>query len=710
MPLEPDRDQLEIFVNAVFRYAASGAVSLRSFFENCNKPFQIVPMEINGNGLIGLIDIAERMAGQAANAAEPVVFCPPLATFNNGRRATKSDVAEGLVLSVECDSAPQGAREKLEQVLGPATVVVRSGGQWIDPKTGEQHDKLHLHWRLAEPATGKTELAGLEGARARAARVAGGDPSNAPVVHPIRWPGSWHRKGKPRLCEIETADPDREIVLEWAIEALGETVPEAGQANRGDDQDHQRTEWEDAFRLILTGESYHPTLAPLAASFANWGAPEPVTDNVLRSLLINSNPTDSARQRRRDAELVKLPQTVASAYEKFGAKAEEIKPKLIPLHAYIARPFAQIPRRQWLHAGHYIRKHVVMTVAPGGFGKTTLILCNAIEMATGTGLIGSSPSGTLRCAYWNAEDEQEEIERRIAAICLRYKLNQAALSAGLFLGSKITGKERLAKLDRHGNVVLNKHLLTQVTQFVGDNRVDCVIFDPLIAFHRVPESNNTAMEQVVKEAFEPIAVTSNCCVELSQHTRKPSQGQHGEITADDSRGGGAIVFAARSVRVLNRMSKEDAEIPQISDEDRRRYLRISRDKTNLVPPAKATWIRLASVDLPNSSDELPGDNVQVAETWDYPQPFDNVTADDMRWMRDTVRAGNYRVDPRSPDWVGLPLIEHLGLDPDTAGSRKRAAAILRAWFQNRVLATETRKDGIRHNRKFVIPGSWNEEE
>jgi hypothetical protein len=45
-------------------------------------------------------------------------------------------------------------------------------------------------------------------------------------------------------------------------------------------------------------------------------------DNWLRSLLLNSTPQSAERKRRRDTELAKLPQTVASAYAKFG-KAEE---------------------------------------------------------------------------------------------------------------------------------------------------------------------------------------------------------------------------------------------------------------------------------------------------------------------------------------------------------------------------------------------------
>jgi hypothetical protein len=229
----------------------------------------------------------------------------------------------------------------------------------------------------------------------------------------------------------------------------------------------------------------------------------------------------------------------------------------------------------------------------------------------------------------------------------------------------------------------------------------------LIALHRVPEGDNMLMEQVIKDGFGEIATCANCCIELSQHTRKSMHGQHGELTADDSRGAGAITNAARSVRVLNRMSAEEAELPKIAAGDRRYYLRIARDKANLVPPGKATWLHLVSVGLPNGDADHPGDQVQAVELWDYPQPFDNVTVDDMRWIREEVRRRDHRFDPRSHDWVGLALTKRLGLDPEA--DRKKLNAILRAWYANGVLAVEPRKDGLRHERQFVVPGNWNEE-
>jgi hypothetical protein len=250
-------------------------------------------------------------------------------------------------------------------------------------------------------------------------------------------------------------------------------------------------------------------------------------------------------------------------------------------------------------------------------------------------------------------------------------------------------------------------MLTEIERLVTELQLDVVIFDPLIAFHRVPEGDNTLMEQVIKDGFGEIATRTNCCIELSQHTRKSTHGQHGELTVDDSRGAGAITNAARSVRVLNRMSAEEAELPKIAAEDRRHYLRVARDKANLLPPGKATWLHFVSIGLPNGDADHLGDQVQAVELWDYPQPFDNVTADDMRWMREKVRRQNYRYDPRSPDWVGLALAKHLRLDPEA--DRKKLNAILRAWYANGVLAVEARKDGLRHERQYVVAGNWNED-
>jgi hypothetical protein len=717
MALEPDRDQIELFFDALLRHRGDrGFVSFRAFYEDdSKKPFRITPTALNGNFKF-LIDVAEDDARRAAQHPRAVVFCPPLAVFANKDRAREQDIALGLALSVECDSNPESARARLEALLGPATAVVHSGGVWVDPH-GIAHDKLHLHWRLAKPAGDKDTLAKLKQARDLAARLVGGDPTNKAVCHPIRWPGSWHRKGSPRLCEIETANPDQEIELEAALTTLIAASP-AGSNGAGSQQggDQKTTDWADVIDAILKGNNLHNSIAVGAAKLIKAGVTDRAAINLLQGLMFQSaaKATDLNRWQTRYNDIERA---VRTAREKYDPKPESPKPEASPgLQGYAPRPFADIPRRRWLHAGHFVRRTVTMTVGPGGFGKTSLEICNAIEMVTGKGLIGPAPDEQTNVLYWCGEDEATEIERRIAAACLHHDVDPESLRDRLFLGNKITGHGRLASLNHHGDVVLNRPLIDQVIGFIGVHSIGVAIFDPLIAFHRVVE-NSTNMEVVVKDVFEPMAVTTDCCVELCVHTRKPAAGQQGELTADDTRGSSSAVFAARSVRVLNRMSKADAELPGINDDDRRRYLRVSHDKINLTPPTKATWIRLVSVQLPNIDGERPGDNVQAVEAWTYPQPFDKVTVDDMHWMRQEVRERSYRADPRAADWGGYALANRLSLDIGAHGcprtqqqksNRKRIAFVLKSWIANKALATITRQDDTRHSFDYLVPGSWEE--
>jgi Virulence-associated protein E len=223
--LQVNRGQIETFLQALFRHTnGRGWISLRAFVENDPnaKAFRISPTNLAG-GLQFIADVAEDDAGRAANCPKPVVFCPPLAIFATRDSAEETNIIAAPVLSVEMDQYPEQARGELEQILGPATLVVRSGGVWTDPSTGMQHDKLHLHWRLSKPASG-SDIAKLKQAREIATALVGGDTTNVPPCHPIRWPGSWHRKAQPRLCEIIVRN-DREIDLDDALKALLAVAP-----------------------------------------------------------------------------------------------------------------------------------------------------------------------------------------------------------------------------------------------------------------------------------------------------------------------------------------------------------------------------------------------------------------------------------------------------------------------------------------------------
>ena len=225
--------EFETFVRALFPYAEEGTFLAYCAFHQFDRGRGRVLGEAGRvSGDPGdIVRHAVELAGRAANHAEPLVFCPPIATFKYPDGASTADLANGLAISVDVDKAdPDAARARLEGLLGPATVVVRSGGEWVNPETGEVMSTAHLHWRLSEVTKTDEEHERLREARWLAARVVGADTSVASVVHPLRWPGSWNLKDRerPRQASIVACDSAREVHLDEALEALADAVALAG--------------------------------------------------------------------------------------------------------------------------------------------------------------------------------------------------------------------------------------------------------------------------------------------------------------------------------------------------------------------------------------------------------------------------------------------------------------------------------------------------
>lgn len=230
-PLQADHDQIEQFVSVLFRYAAESTfASLRAFdqFDAKQPPFLTKAVAISAN-LSPLITTSALAAQRCANHNRPIVFAPPIATFSNPDRARGVDLANGLALSVEIDDAdPETARTWLEEILGPVTVAVESGSFWINSTMGECKPKLHLHWRLSEPTLEVEDHGKLRQARNLAALLVGADPTGKPIVHPLRWSGSWNCKSTPRIAKISILNEKAEIHLDDALERLTEAVEAAG--------------------------------------------------------------------------------------------------------------------------------------------------------------------------------------------------------------------------------------------------------------------------------------------------------------------------------------------------------------------------------------------------------------------------------------------------------------------------------------------------
>jgi hypothetical protein len=347
---------------------------------------------------------------------------------------------------------------------------------------------------------------------------------------------------------------------------------------------------------------------------------------------------------------------------------------------YLLPDPATIPPRAWLYGGHYMRGVVTGTVAPGGFGKTTLALFEAITMAR----------DGHRVWYISGEDDRVEIDRRIAAHC---KLYEIASLDNLFVDDKMSFPFKIAKTGRTGPDFDQPRLLA-FEAAIEKNGINVVILDPFVAFHLLSENDTAAMDALIKRLAD-ICSHRNICIEISHHVRKPGIGQV-EITVYDARGAAAIVNAVRSCRVLNHMTVEEAQIAKIPADQRTRYLRVDSGKRNMAPPEKAHWHRLMSIKIAN------GDNVQAADVWEYPK--DDFALSDVDWIKFVLKGKSYRADSRSDEWLGHELAAHFGRDPNLKGDVIWINKLLKRWVNDKVIAKIERKDGSRHTRTyFVLP-------
>ena len=158
------------------------------------------------------------------------------------------------------------------------------------------------------------------------------------------------------------------------------------------------------------------------------------------------------------------------------------------------------------------------------------------------------------------------------------------------------------------------------------------------------------------------------------------------MTTESSRGAKAKTDAARVVRVVNRMSKDEGEKAGV--ENHRLYFRTYNDKANLAPPAdKSDWFELKSVDLGNGPGmevggvrfNAPGDSVGVVQAWEWPDPLAGMTGQDFEKVAAVIRRGRGK-DPECKDWSsrrgqGLKLNARQAIDrgrrPDQGGARCR---------------------------------------
>ncbi|MBA8797907.1 hypothetical protein FHW77_001589 [Agrobacterium sp. RC10-4-1] len=362
-----------------------------------------------------------------------------------------------------------------------------------------------------------------------------------------------------------------------------------------------------------------------------------------------------------------------------------------------------LPRREFAYGSHFIRKYVSVTVSPGGLGKTSSSIAEALAMVSGRALLGTKPPKRLRTWIFNAEDPRDEMERRIMAACIHYKLKPADLEGHLFLDSGREQELCVAIEDKKAGVRIQQPIVEAVVEQIERNVIDVMIVDPFVSTHGVNENDNGAIDKVAK-LWAQIADYTNCSIDIVHHLRKVADR---EATVEDARGAVSLIGAARSVRVLNRMSEEQAGEAGIDKADRFGYFYTTYGKSNLTPLShKAEWRHLVSTPLGNGTGlAQPQDFAPVVTEWQWPSAEDvagDLTEDQRASILAAVSASDYKKSPKAKNWVGGAVAYAVGLDLDDNVERKRAASLVTALMREGALVEREERDPVRRELAVFV--------
>lgn len=377
---------------------------------------------------------------------------------------------------------------------------------------------------------------------------------------------------------------------------------------------------------------------------------------------------------------------------------EATRPAIVPSPYIFTRPEG-IPRREWVYKPNFIRRFIGLTTATGGAGKSSLILVEMIAMAIGKGLLGIEPAPNLRTWYWNGEDPQEELQRRVQAILKYYEVTAAEIEGRFFLDS---GRDLPIKIaeTRNGTARIAVPVAIQLVEAIRDLKIDVLAIDPFVSSHAVPENDNGAIEMVAKQ-WADIADKTNCAIQISHHTRKTG-GESASI--EDSRGASSLNYAARTRRSINTMNATEAKNAGIEGNARRAYFRADNANSSMTKPADALdWYRFVSIDLGNGDGaEIQGDEVGVVTSWSYePLSLELDESDSCAAMRALGKGGPWRKDPQSPDWAGNAIADAVGLASGDKDVRKQLAALLARWLNDGLIEEYQGKTAARQPKTFI---------
>jgi len=199
---------------------------------------------------------------------------------------------------------------------------------------------------------------------------------------------------------------------------------------------------------------------------------------------------------------------------------------------------------------------VAVLVAPGGMGKTTLKLFEAISITLGLPLYGLTVHKRGAVLIITAEDSREMLIARLRAICHAMQLNDADIAI-------VMQQVRIADVsgsgfkltEVSGDVVRPCDGIEQIIEACQTIKPVLIVIDPAVSFG-VGESRVNDAEQGLIEAARKLRKALDCCIQYIHHSGKQNAREKA-IDQYAGRGGSAFADGARMVHVLQSLTPDE---------------------------------------------------------------------------------------------------------------------------------------------------------
>jgi RecA-family ATPase len=256
-------------------------------------------------------------------------------------------------------------------------------------------------------------------------------------------------------------------------------------------------------------------------------------------------------------------------------------------------------------------------IAPGGLGKTMLLMQIGCAMASGQPVLGGALTGAnpapSRVVLFLAEEPAEVIHHRMHGISEQLKQSMASPSRDNLrtLLTHLDDNLDIYPLGGQGSLVgfgASNREYAQLVELCKGARL--VIVDPLRRFHDGDE-NDTAMMSAVVNRFERLAHDTGAAVLIAHHANRMSMTSGGGEYAHASRGCTALTDAVRWQANLSPLSELFARELGISNVELRQFVRLDTSKANYVGAPGTVVLRKAphsgamTVWLPDGSSNPP---------------------------------------------------------------------------------------------------------